>query len=134
MSTTMRTTICVSLTIIACLLFMANICVFITFMCKCGDDTACGFYIPRNLRPMIVVNSIIALYAMIHYLVVVGCILIKQNYSFLLGASIFMAIFTFQYSLWMAFMFNYGYIIIYIGVVCKAFQLALPYVIRPQEA
>lgn len=114
-----------SFTISSCITYVGVIGVFLYNMFVCGDKSTCDFYVQPNLRWLIAYNSVLGFIAMIYYVITIFYTLHKNNISFLTGATIFMVFLTVHYTIMMSFIFKYGNIILWLGVICEFFQVVL---------
>lgn len=114
-----------SFTISSCITYVGVIGVFLFNMVACGNTLSCDFYVDANLRWLIIYNSVIGLIALIYYVVTIFHTLHKNNLSFLTGATVFMVFLTVHYTVMMTFIFKYGYIILWFGIICEFFQVVL---------
>jgi hypothetical protein len=114
-----------SFTISSCITYVGVIGVYVFNMFACGNTLSCDFYVEPNLKWLVVYNSVIGLIALIYYITTIFYTLHKNNLSFLTGATVFMVFLTVHYTVMMTFIFKYGYIILWFGIICEFFQVVL---------
>ena len=114
-----------SFTISSCITYVGVIGVYVFNMFACANTLSCDFYVEPNLKWLVVYNSVIGLIALIYYITTIFYTLHKNNLSFLTGATVFMVFLTVHYTVMMTFIFKYGYIILWFGIICEFFQVVL---------